>query len=348
MQWCRTTKKSTVLQRQYGDELTCLLASIGAPPILLLQLPQGKHNNKNKDYDSVQRGKDDVQTAPTTTITDDFLQESIDLVTSFRKFLWKVDRILERFQSATSMKLGLGIWSPAVNRMELNRRQQHNDVWGGNGKRIVARILLTCLAALGHNDEANDNDNQYGGGDGVVVVTISWLQSTRHRLVEALSDYLGALDTTAIQELHLCRATIEQLYKYLCAAMDVSFSGGIDEQQLHRETANSPQSSPLDPVAQHLHAAEIALWAYVQETTRTPTGTTREDDNNYNITVAAAKREWVQRFYALIKVAQSLYDETCKSTGCSWSYQEPTTKGGRNVVIVATIGDIIECSVVEL
>lgn len=325
----RTTKRSSSTPpRQYSLELTCLLASIGAPPILLLP-SQVSHDNKNEDYDDIQGMKGNVATVPTTTtattLTDAFLQESIDVVICFREFLWTVDRILERFQSATSMKLGLGIWSPAVNRMELNRRQQHNDLWGGNGKRIVARILLSCLAALQHHDEENDNDDHCdvsGCGGDVVVVTLSWLQSTRHQLVEALSDYLGTLDTTAIQKLTVCRATIEQLHTYLCAAMDASFSGGTHEQQRRPDTKALPQSSPLDPVAQHLHAAEIALWAYAQETTTI----TPLDENDCNVGVEsttttatdtaaadAAKQEWVERFYTLLKVAQSLHDETCNS-----------------------------------
>ena len=210
-------------------ELSSLLALIGAPPV------------------SVKKQIDDLQ----------FTKEAIDCVTSFERLLVTVDLSLERLKSATSMKLGLGLWSPAVHRVEHRQARSLES-----SKKVLGQGMLHCLALLLQEEPT-------------VVVTLSWLQSTRQRLVAALSDYISSIDN--VDDLIQCRESMEELTAYVQASF------------IEIKTNESP--SPLDPVAQHLHAAEIALWAYHQE----------DDDES-------SHREWIQRFHDLLNVAHALHE----------------------------------------
>jgi hypothetical protein len=244
------TRRHAVLQAQHV-ELATLLSKIGAPPPCLSRMKVGLQlENCN----------------PKET-----LQDVIDLVKSFAQLLTTIDSSLDRIKSATSMELGLGIWSPAISRVEQHRPRRQCAL-------MTAKIVLA--QGLQRGLELFQLQQKCGNGKERVpftmetVVTISWLQLARRDLVLALTQYIWM--PRSEQNTKYCIDAMEEMDAYLRASF---FERHEDE------------PSSLHLVAQHMHAAEIALWAY-----------SRETENEI------ARHEWMQQFHELLKVACALQE----------------------------------------
>lgn len=185
------------LQAQ-GEELAGLLARIGAPPMS-------------------SRGVKHVTTA-------------IPLVTALEEFLVSIDYALERLQCATSLSLGLGLWSPSVHRVE-HRRQSLESA-----KRKLGYALQDCFRLLNYEPEVVPT-----------VVTLAWLKSSRQELVaKALIEDLSGDEN----DVTTCQERINELTCYVRTAF-------LEE--------TKPVACPVtQQLARHLHSAEIALWAHSQ------------------------------------------------------------------------------------
>lgn len=256
-------RRSAVLQAQ-RVELASLLSRIGAPPPFLSRM--------KLEVLLVERDN------PTEA-----LQDAIDLVKSFTQLLTTIDSSLDRMKSATSMELGLGIWSPAVSRVE-HHRPMRTPCALITAKTILAQGLQRGLELFQSQTQMQRQMN--GNGELQVpitmdtVVTISSLQVARRDLVLALTHSIWIPRNK--KDTKYCVDTMEEIDVYLRASL---LEHHADE-----------SSSSLHCVAQHMHAAEIALWVY-----------SRETENE------VARQEWIQRFHALLKMANTLQET--KTTG---------------------------------
>jgi hypothetical protein len=179
--------------------------------------------------------------APPFATKPSFLREQIELVKASQDFVDAVDDAMERVKSSTSMIMGLGIWSPCIHRISANRPRPPME----KCKRQLALSMLHYMKLLGNVSDVPE------------VVTLTWLHMMRRRLPEALSSYLSSfVPTESVETLNDCRARIKETVMYL------NSSFGLEVKQDYNHTQ-------IDRVAQRLHAAEIAIWAYSQDQNET-------------------------------------------------------------------------------
>jgi len=205
----------------------------------------------------------------------------------YKEYLSVVDDSLERLESATSISLGLGIWSPAVHRVRSDKKR----FIASRSKRILAHGLLH---SLNYSKVSGDDDDEEAEP---AVVTLSWLQYIRRqKLPLALTEHLEKIATS--EELQKYRYCIEENTAYLRACF------------LDMKNISKKEHSSLELVAQQLHAAEIALWAYCGES---------QSDNS-------RRRHWLEEFDTLLKVAQAIHDDVLKDAEKEDSRKELETE----------------------
>lgn len=219
------------------------------------------------------------------------ISEQQNVARVYREFLCVVDDALERLQSATSINLGLGIWSPAVHRVSSAEKR----FIASRSKRILAYGLLHSLNFSKKSGEEVEPVPS--------VFTISWLQFIRReKLPLALTASLEKLST--LEELQKYRQFIEENTAYLKACF-------FDMKQVSKN-----ESSSIQLVAQQLHAAEIALWAYCDEDT----------------SEECRRRQWLEQFGSLLKTAQIINDDVFKDTEKKTSGNEEDEIHNSNLV----------------
>ena len=260
----RFHKRNAAVLQSHRIALASLLSQIGAPP------------------PSVSSMKMVLEHPHPTQI----VQEAIILVQAFSHLLRTIDSCLDRIKSASSMELGLGIWSPAISRVEQHRQLQHRPMRRStcmaSAKQILAQGMQRAREVLWMRQRQDDDDCDEQGAGAMVplqnvaetVVTISWLQAARRDLVLALTQCIWI--PRSQHDMRYCLDAMEEIDAYLKASF---FECPKDE------------SSSLHLVAQSLHAAEIALWAYCK------------DSDNEKANIA-----WMQRFHAFLQVASALQE----------------------------------------
>jgi hypothetical protein len=184
----------------------------------------------------------------------------------FRRFLQTIDMSLERIKAATSMKLGLGIWSPAIYRVDMNSRL---GITLPLQRAIIAQGLQACISLLTNESEFESSE----------TYSLTWLQMARRKLPSAFFTYLSQPMITH-KELQVMEQKLTTLQQTLDAVI--------------LQLPKLDTSHPLYLVAQHLHAAEIALWSSFN------------DSNNQD--------EWLERFQSLVKVAGGRLGQTMTAT----------------------------------
>ena len=232
------------LQRKRSDhwhncrlEIARLLGTIGAPA-----LEEDGGRAKDPPWTGWDCGKEMV----------------VDLARAQVGFLLVTQQLLERLRVATSLQLGLGPWSPSVERVELGesaRPQPRIPV--GRVKQALATELrqqLQLLAQLLEHDD-DDNDNHDDEVAGASVVTLSLLRSLHREATVRLSEVLSIL-TTGVQVVdpqRLCQAKrqTEIAHANVCSLLETS-SPNI---ALHNH------SKLVNEMARQLHASQVTLWA---------------------------------------------------------------------------------------
>lgn len=226
-------------------------------------------------------------------------KEMVAIASTCESLLQTIDDAIERLQCLMSMKLGLGLWSPSVNRVEqaIARNNTNSDRKRstiGASKAVLAKALLrgvSLLSSISGETETNET-LLYLEDSSPSVVTLSWLKSTRQQFVVTLSHYLlwslslpepkQQLPPVPMQQIIDCRARLEELIVQL---EEYYFR---DNSQRRKGDQASNASPTMDQMAIHLHAAEVALWAYYQATA------SNSDDNE------ALRQRWIDGIKSLV------------------------------------------------
>jgi hypothetical protein len=216
--------------------------------------------------------------------------EILKVTITFRRFLHCIDMSFERIKSATSMKLGLGIWSPAIYRVDSNNR---NEITLPSQRRIIAQGLQTCLSLLTNESQLDEIENY----------TLTCLQDVRRKLPCAFLTFLT--ECTTHEELQMLGQKLTELEQTLDAVI---------LQLPELETTHF-----LYPVAQHLHAAEISLWASFHD--------------------SSSQEEWLKRFQSLVKIVSGRLGNTMEITTPHPPEDEESKSDPNNVASEIIAGD---------
>ena len=159
------------------SEIANLLGRVGAPPMAM------------------------SMTAMSTRYDHVILQYDVLVCTrAMVSLLSETDRAIRMQQCGSSLRYGLGILSPSVDRVDLVAHQQHqveHHVSLASSKRLLAEILWQACNYMGRADTLQDTigvlgpSDDDGNNDQMPVVTLALLRSLRKQASRSLSRYVS-------------------------------------------------------------------------------------------------------------------------------------------------------------
>ena len=238
----------------------------------------------------------------------------------------KMNHAMEIIRMVSSIRLGLGPVSPAVERVEDSihgREREKGSIFAGGGSSSLSAkkmrlILFQALkeqnaslcsimknAMRSHSNDDNDDDddmNIFNTMDETQVCTLSLLKSCKRYNDELLSKLLStAFDTFAFlptnekmskelkERIESSITMAKEQYTYLesCFAFDLDERTGI---------LNSIGGKHIAELQKHIHASHVMLWAFMQSLDE-------KDDASCAVVGLETKSLWNDLTYSLQNVA---------------------------------------------